>query len=189
MMLFCSFLLFWGLRQLCLKCHIPTYTISLLAIGLYILPLNFSYFQIGSTKEYFLWFSFGYFFMTHRTVAKYVSTLSILVLSVHYVFPVIIPTIAAKLSWAIVGISLFYFLSIKLQGIVNTHLYKWITPNSFGIYLFHAMIIYILEFAFHAYSLNPIILSLLIFIVSVILSILLTIGVRRCGIAIIMGEK
>ena len=64
-----------------------------------------------------------------------------------------------------------------------------ISPNSFGIYLFHSMIIYWLEFIAVPYEIHPIILSLGIFVITLTLSTYLTIGVRKLGLGIAIGER
>lgn len=73
--------------------------------------------------------------------------------------------------------------------IENTKLYQLIVPNSFGIYLFHSMIIYWLEFIAIPYEIPPILLSLGVFAISLTLPISLTIAVRNIGWGIIIGEK
>lgn len=73
--------------------------------------------------------------------------------------------------------------------IENTKLYQLIVPNSFGIYLFHSMIIYWLEFIAIPYEIPPILLSLGVFAISLTLSISLTIAVRNIGWGIIIGEN
>ena len=77
-------------------------------------------------------------------------------------------------------------LTIKIE---DTKLYQWIAPNSFGIYLFHAMIIYWLEFLATPCQINPYLLSVAVFAISLTLSILLTIAVRKLGLEVIIGEK
>ena len=94
-----------------------------------------------------------------------------------------------KLFNGIVGILIFYIISMKTIKLENSKLYQWIAPNSFGIYLFHAMIIYWLEFIAMPYNINPFLLSICVFIISLTLSVILTITVRRLGLEIIIGEK
>ena len=84
---------------------------------------------------------------------------------------------------------IFYILSMRTIKIERTDLYQWIAPNSFGIYLFHAMIIYWLEFIASPYQINPYLLSIAVFVISLALSILLTMAVRKLGLGIIIGEK
>ena len=95
-------------------------------------------------------------------------------------------------AFAIDGITIMYFISKNLsERITRTNLYSEIVKNSFGIYLFHPMIIYIIYYSIGSLSvwpINPIITSLLVFCVSVLMSVLLTILVRRIHLSLIIGE-
>lgn len=71
----------------------------------------------------------------------------------------------------------------------HTKIYQLISSNSFGIYLFHSMIIYWLEFIAVPYEINPIILSLGIFVITLTLSTYFTIAVRKLGLGIAIGEN
>ena len=83
------------------------------------------------------------------------------------------PSYLLKLFNAFIGITVFYILSVNTMWIENTKLYQLIVPNSFGIYLFHSMIIYWLEFIAIPYEIPPILLSLGVFAISLTLSYLL----------------
>lgn len=75
------------------------------------------------------------------------------------------------------------------NDIENTKLYQLIAPNSFGIYLFHEVFIYWLEFIAAPYEISPMLLSFGVFVISLTLSVFLTITVRNIGLGIIIGEK
>ena len=94
-----------------------------------------------------------------------------------------------KLFNGILWIAVFYVLSIYTIKIESAKLYQWVAPNSFGIYLFHAMIIYWIEFIAAPYPINPYLLSVAAVVISLTLSILLTVMVRKLGLGIIIGEK
>ena len=83
------------------------------------------------------------------------------------------PSYLLKLFNAFIGITVFYILSVNTIWIENSKLYQLIVPNSFGIYLFHSMIIYWLEFIAIPYEIPPILLSLGVFAISLTLSYLL----------------
>lgn len=63
-----------------------------------------------------------------------------------------------------------------------------IAKNSYGIYLFHPMIIYILFHYTYRLNISPFILCFSIFVISFILSYLLTLIVRKIKIGFIIGE-
>lgn len=94
-----------------------------------------------------------------------------------------------KLFNGILWIAVFYVLSIYTIKIESAKLYQCVAPNSFGIYLFHAMIIYWIEFIAAPYPINPYPLSVAAVVISLTLSILLTVMVRKLGLGIIIGEK
>lgn len=94
-----------------------------------------------------------------------------------------------KLFNGILWIAVFYVLSIYTIKIESAKLYQWVAPISFGIYLFHAMIIYWIEFIAAPYPINPYPLSVAAVVISLTLSILLTVMVRKLGLGIIIGEK
>lgn len=195
MMLFEAFIFFYFLRWLCQKLHLPYYCIVLVSIVLYvtdsfvILPKITEYFQINSLLTYFLWFVLGYFFVLHKRYANCVAFGAVVmtILSLCYnTFAFSQPIL--DITFAITGITLFYVLSLYTKNIITYSWYKLISRNSFGIYLFHAMIIYMLEYMCSSYKIKPIILSILIFIAALIFSIIMTKGVRRFNLGVIIGE-
>lgn len=190
MTLFLLFLLFFGLHKICNKLHIPIWATSILALLIYYFPINIAYLQIKNVEVYLIWFTLGYLFTIYKPVFKYVAIIALCGLGFNLAIPEFTsPLIMSKIYNSIIGITIFYLLSVRTIKIEKTKLYQWIAPNSFGIYLFHAMIIYWLEFIAISYKINPYLLSLAVFVISLTLSILLTMAVRRLGLGIIIGEK
>ena len=187
--LFLIFILFFCLRKICTKLHTPVWAISMIAILVYFFHLEFAYFQIKNAGEYLIWFTLGYMFTIYRPAFKYITIVAICGIGFNMAIPSITPPDLLKLFNGIVGIMAFYILSIWTTRIENSKFYQWISPNSFGIYLFHAMIIYWLEFIAMPYSINPFLLSICVFAISLTLSVLLTKTVRRLGWGIVIGEK
>ena len=187
--LFLIFLLFFCLRKIFVKLNIPMWVMVIVALLLYCFPVNVLYFQIRNVELYFIWFTLGYLFIIYKPIFKYVAIAAICGISFNIAIPEITPPHLLGLFNGMVGIAVFYILSVKTIRIENTNLYQWIAPNSFGIYLFHAMIIYWLEFVATPYCINPFILSLIIFAISLSLSVILTMTVRKLGCGIVIGEK
>lgn len=201
LMLFWAFLLFFFLRTLCLRYGISQLWIGLFAIILYIVyqysSMRFPYFQIGSLMNYFIWFVFGYFFIIYKTTIRLI-VLGAFVLSLYVIVENIflsdypLPSCFTKVVFAIDGIALIYYVSKYLSsGIVRTNLYAWIVKNSFGIYLFHPMIIYVIYYGIGSlpkWPINPIITSLMAFVVCIWVSVMLTIVARRIHLRFIVGE-
>lgn len=187
--LFLLFLLFFGLRKMCIKLHIPIWATSILALLIYIFPINIVYFQIRNVEEYLIWFTLGYLFTIYKSAFQYVAIAALFGLGLNMVMPEFsFPPDMLKLVNAIVGVAIFYILSVRTIKIEKAKLYQWVASNSFGIYLFHAMIIYWLEFIAAPYPINPYLLSIAIFVISLTLSILLTIMVRKLRLGVIIGE-
>lgn len=187
--LFLIFLLFFCLRKLCVKMQIPIWGVAIVALLLHFFPIGISYFQINNVCQYFIWFTLGYLFTLYKSKFRYLTIVALCGVAFNVVCPQIIPLDLLKLFNSIVGVSIFYILSVKTIKIEDTKLCQWIGKNSFGIYLFHAMIIYWLEFLAAPYPINPYILSLGVFVVSLTLSVLLTIIVRKLGLGLIIGEN
>ena len=177
--LFLIFLLFFCIRKIFIKLNIPIWTIGIIAILIYFFPINVNYFQIKNVEEYLIWFTLGYFFTIYKSLFKYIAIIAICGVSFNVALPEITPPNLLKLFNGIVGILIFYIISMKTIKLENSKLYQWIAPNSFGIYLFHAMIIYWLEFIAMPYNINPFLLSFCVFIISLTLSVILTIPVSR----------
>lgn len=189
MALFLIFLLFFGLRKVCNRIHLPIWTLSILALLIYIFPINIAYFQIRNVEEYLIWFTLGYLFTIYKSAFKYVVIVALCGLGFNMTLPEITPPNMLNLFNGILWIAVFYVLSIYTIKIESAKLYQWVAPNSFGIYLFHAMIIYWIEFIAAPYPINPYLLSVAVVVISLTLSILLTVMVRKLGLGMIIGEK
>ena len=78
MALFIIFIMFYVFRKLCFRFHIPILTLLPFALLLYLLPVHFPYLQLENFKEYLLWFSIGYFFITHKRIIKGIALLALI---------------------------------------------------------------------------------------------------------------
>lgn len=63
-----------------------------------------------------------------------------------------------------------------------------VVKSSFGIYLIHVPIIYLMFYGFHTFSISPYLFSLIVFLLSIGISIVLTIAFRRVGLKCLIGE-
>ena len=88
---------------------------------------------------------------------------------------------------AMAGIMLIYTISSKMNGGGNPFV-GLIVKNCFGIYLIHVPIIYLMFYGFHAFSISPYLFSLIVFLLSIAISVLLTIGIRKIGLKSLIGE-
>lgn len=67
--------------------------------------------------------------------------------------------------------------------------YRLLNQNGFGIYLFHPLVIYLLDAQLVVYPLSPYTAALMVFCTSFLLSAGLTEGLRKCRLGILVGEK
>ena len=74
------------------------------------------------------------------------------------------------------------------QNFTKSSVISEINRNSFGIYLFHPMIIYIMYYFLGSKNINPFILSSIITIISYLISIGATIVFRKINLSFLLGE-
>lgn len=192
--------LFWiFIISMILKSLLNKHNIILIGISfiLYILSNRFPFiFQISSAMHYQLYFFIGILFNEYYD--KIVSFISKINYSL-ILLPVILlgifkynPNWITNLGYEFIGIFMIISLAIfcikKLYFIIETYFYNVIDKNMFGIYLFHPMIIYVLFYFLGIYNINPILLTLVISIVSIIVSVYATKLMRKIGLSIFIGE-
>lgn len=187
--LFLIFLLFYVLRRACLRLRLPVWAIAVVALLLYCFPLDIAYFQAKNVQTYLVWFTLGYLFTLYKPVAKYVALVALCTTVLGVLTEGVLPSPIASLAYAITGIAACYVLSVHTMRVEQTRLYRWVAPNSFGVYLFHGMIIYWLYAAAAPYAVHPLLLASAVFVVSLSLSVVLTRGVRALGWGVIIGER
>lgn len=94
--------------------------------------------------------------------------------------------------YKVLGICMMLYFSWTIlrykPRINNLKLYKSLKRNSFGIYLFHPMIIYALFAFLGQYSINPLLLSIVAFIASTVISYAATEFLRKKNLHILIGE-
>lgn len=93
--------------------------------------------------------------------------------------------------YAILGVLEIISIAIYLMNfdIEKYGLYKTLSKTSFGIYLLHPMIIYIIFNWAKMYTINPYIISFISFIITMSISIVLTKLIQKTKLRIIVGEK
>ncbi len=165
-------------------------------IASYKLPV---YFQLNTTFRYLIYFYIGYLFEKNKNdfklnPKKITITSFLFLLVANYLLKVsngVIPYIILNMICAFLGI-IFMYTSVQLLNIkfiMNLKLYKIIKENSFGIYLFHPMIIYVLFYWLGDKDINPFLLSFIIFVITMIISDSFTRIIRRLRLNVLIGEK
>lgn len=191
MTLFFCYIMFYICRYSLIKLHLPITLILIFSLILYIFPFGIAYFQLNNVQEYFLWFSLGYFCFLYKE-KKEIGFVIIALCAILFIITINLEEnneTILKISSAIIGIFIFYLISIKSISLNDTKIGKIINSNSFGIYLFHPMIIYVLGYKLSKFSINPIFLTSVIFVATLFLSILFTEVTRKIGLGICIGEK
>lgn len=88
-----------------------------------------------------------------------------------------------------VGILMSYQIIKGLKKyVIMFKYYDVLLKDSFGIYLFHPMIVYVLFYFFGKYNSNPFLFCVIVFIIAIIVSDVLTKLIRALKIGIIIGE-
>lgn len=94
--------------------------------------------------------------------------------------------------YACIGIYLVFILSIFMYQKIRldkTRVYRCLIKNSFGIYLFHPIIIYVIFYFVKDVYYNPYLLTIMSFFLTICISNLFTELVRRTPFRIFIGEK
>ena len=200
-MLFNVFGIFYLIEKYISK--IPKY---LMVFGLFILYLVSGrlpdILQISTTAMYLLYFYLGYLFEENKKVIVEKLKFNTVTIIVAFILNLITLSLSLKLNTsgfiintinlcsAMFGIATIYSIvnMILNTNISSNKLYKELKKNSFGIYLFHPMIIYVLFYCLGSKDINPFLLTGIVFIISMILSDLFTRCMRKIKLGIILGE-
>lgn len=201
-MLFNAFIIFYYIEEYIDE--FPKWFSILMFIGLYMISVKLPMLlQIESTGTYLIYFYLGYLFQENKNniinLLKFNSLTLILSLSLNLItlyLSLIVNTyrfivISINLCSAIFGMITVYSIVNMLLNtkISNIKLYQEIKKNSFGIYLFHPMIIYVLFYYLGDKNVNPILLTGLVFVITMILSDMFTRMIRSFNLGIIIGEN
>ena len=194
LMLFGVFIFFIIIQNICLKLHLKKYWLLIISILFYIISFIIiipSTFQLKYVFRYLLWFSLGYTFIIYKElineiIYKFIIPLSLLILfstSEKHISELMSPLVS------VAGIFLIYAIAVKSKALSDSTVFKIISNNSMGIYLFHVVIIYMcFHFTKHLET-NPYLFSFLVFINAIFFSILLTILMRKLHLNFALGEQ
>lgn len=155
-----------------------------------------TYLQLQNASMYQIFFCLGIVVNRYyKKIEEFLSKTTYLgpvcmatVTGIWYFNPNIVTSHIYKCIGIMMMMYLAWYLLSKKPDIRRKSWYVIIQKNSFGIYLFHPMIIYILFYLFRGCSINPIALSCLILVIAFLTSILFTEVTRRIGLKRILGE-
>lgn len=97
-----------------------------------------------------------------------------------------------SIVYAFAGMALIFMLSVYLSentALYHSKLLQNFVKDSYGIYLFHAMIVYLVFYAFSHVAFQAYCLAFTAFLFSLFLSWGLTEGCRRAGLGAVIGES
>lgn len=179
--------------------NIILFILILISLYSYLFP---TVFQISNVVHYLFYFVLGILINKKFETIKYLyfktkrSILFILLIGLYllYFFDIeMIFSFCLKLYMMILIFSLLIEINVLKNGqyiekVRNTFFYKTIDKNSFGIYLFHPMIIYICFYIIEETSVNPYLFSFLVFVIGIMLSVILTEIIRKTKLHFCIGE-
>ena len=137
-------------------------------------------FQLQGISYYLFFFCIGYEFdRNKKKIDEFLGNRKwIVILGWIFISFVVLYTYnrALNLITAVIGmLCLYQCIRITKKYIIQIKIYKWIERDSFGIYLFHPMIIYVLFYWVKKFGFGlkyPIIVCVMIFVITMIASML-----------------
>lgn len=195
LMLFEVFIFFWLMNSIVEMFRLSKWWLLAIAFISYLFANLIPYvFQLSTALRYLFWFTLGYLFVLYKEVIckvvnNYLLGGVILVTGLFSSHDLSFRVPFISTIVAIAGILLFYHISCDFKRISNYKLFQLISSNSYGIYLYHVIIIYFWFFLFKDCCIPSLLMVVLSFISSLVLSILLTEITRKMGLGIVIGEK
>lgn len=188
--LFWTFLLLAFTQKLLNKIHSGLILLVLLVIA-YFSHLAPNTFVIGSFLYYLLFFYIGILLNKYYSVVKGFKNIAIVSCGTSALLGIYNSHhFLLKILCAIIGISvitgLSQYISPKIQESI---IFKKLKQNSFGIYLFHPMIIYLIFYLLGSKNIYPFVLFTISVVLSFVLSYVLTELFRKIKLGIFIGEK
>lgn len=152
------------------------------------------YFQVNNICKFLIYFYIGFCYEKIRDRMNFHWSLCIisfiLLSALNYTLWIGINVYLIRFLAAVSGMVFVYTLSglFCRPSITSSRLYTLLRRNSFGIYLFHPMIIYILFFFTGQMNIPPLLLTLISFVVSLLASVLFSSALRFFKLKILLGE-
>ena len=193
--LFNIFIIFYAISKLIDHFNWPQYILLIFAIGCLIIANKIPYvFQISSAFKFMLWFILGYLMVVYKEKCflshfnKWGGYFGMVIFAIQIFLPSL-SFLGRQTIYSFGGIAFFYSLSCNLKNIAEWSLFKLVVKDSYGVYLFHPILIYLMFHYWGHENISPILLSTIIFFISFMVSLLLTELTRRYRLGFIIGEK
>lgn len=145
---------------------------------------------VSTTMQYLFYFYLGVIInkFFYKLFNPHVTVIYIIIFLLVYFIDLVF-----NIPAVLVGtVGIFFFFSVVLllfkKGITNNKLTSLLKKYSFGVYLFHPMIIYIIFYMCKDLSINPILLTFVTVIISVLVSCLIVRIIYIMKLNIILGK-
>lgn len=183
-----------------LRAGTPRYAVMLAVSGILYVCERWMphHFQLDSTMTYQLYFFLGVAFnglydRFDRTSAGLklgvFACAFLVVLSIVFPGMIFLPRMIRRMTGCAMMVILMWAVLRFFPGIAENRVYRLIRKNSFGIYLFHPMIIYWLFSRLYALDVMPMVLVLAVSAAALVLSIGGTELLRKLRLQILIGER
>ena len=160
------------------------------------------YFQIPNVAKFMFYFYLGYLFEEWRKDDRSITVKSLLiVLSFQIICFILVTLLAGERSYGLSpvfniicassGLYIVYSLCnilTKTKSQLMISFMNTMSRNSYGIYLFHPMIIYLLYYSIRSESYNTWLVFCAFTIIALLLSVLLTQTIRKTPLKLFIGE-
>ncbi len=159
-------------------------------------------FQISNILKYFVFYYIGYLFAYKKKISTPPNiTNVVVVMAIWTLTTFFILLFSNKQTYGLrslmlivstlCGFYMLYCLSYLIckKGIDKSRCLVLFSKNSFGIYLFHPMFIYLMFYFLKPYNLNSWLLFVGITLIVLIISFYCTSLIRMCGLRMAIGEK
>lgn len=192
--LFNIFILCYFFLKIIKKLKLNIIILTIIAVGCLLLSKYIpNIFQLSTAFKYIIWFTLGYVFFAFKESLNRAYLIKYGYLGgLFLIFKFICPDTSFPFDdsiYALSGIVFCWSLANSLKNIEKNQFFKLVDRNSYGLYLFHPIIIYVLFYLLGHLDVSPYLLSISVFIISFVLSIVFTEIVRMCRLNFIIGEK
>lgn len=195
--LFLIFLLAYPCRRFLSKRNsflflLVSFTVSITARHLPFTVL--AYFQLGNVLFYQFFFFLGVFadlcFKEVRALLRSRPQIVIISFALLFLRCVTGLWIFGDYVYAFCGIAVLLEIALLCgDAMAKNRFFRFLSRDAYGMYLFHAMLVYLIYYAFSSVAINAWLLTAIAFVVSCAASVLLTELCRRVHLGFFLGEK
>lgn len=166
--------------------------VLLLLLNLYAFMLPY-YFQLSSIATYFVYYYVGYLFYSKCpdfTSQKAYTIMAILAFIICYLLNIRLQMSLLSFVEALLGTFVLYSLSAHLatSQFARNRFFSLVSRDTFGLYLFHPMLIYYYFFLLRGTPINPYVAFIVCLVLIYALSLMLTALTRSIKLKWLIGE-